>query len=467
MVDTVQRPAVTSLPLAPKNPLPYRQRLEAARDLAAGPEMLRDAGGQVTRNILGPKWLLPPFVVVTSPQGARDVLGRKDADADRGPLSLLVELRRVVGGNLLNLPHDEWLPRKRALQPLFTKQHVVRFAGEMTQAAEQVCARWSDGDEVDLSAEAHTLTLRALGRSVLGLDLDERAEAVGPMIRTAFKWAADRALRPIRAPRWLPTPGRRRALEASAALHQLAAEILRACRTDPTTNAPLVHALLAATDSQTGRGLSDSEMCDELASFMVGGHDTIATVLTYALWALGNHRDLQDRVFAEVNDIPGPLTSDAVGGLTLTVQVLHEAMRLCPPGPSIPRLVMHDIEVDGYRVQAGTYAVVGAYAMHRDPTLWDDPLTFDPDRFSPQRSKDRDRWQYLPFGGGQRSCIAGHFGMLEATLALATIVAAVEIDSRNSDFPIVTPFTLIPDGPIPARIRRRTRHSSAAVTAAD
>jgi len=107
MVDTVQRPAVTSLPLAPKNPLPYRQRLEAARDLAAGPEMLRDAGGQVTRNILGPKWLLPPFVVVTSPQGARDVLGRKDADADRGPLSLLVELRRVVGGNLLNLPHDE------------------------------------------------------------------------------------------------------------------------------------------------------------------------------------------------------------------------------------------------------------------------------------------------------------------------------------------------------------------------
>src|SRR6478672_5555881 len=69
MVDTVQRPAVTSLPLAPKNPLPYRQRLEAARDLAAGPEMLRDAGGQVTRNILGPKWLLPPFVVVPRLRG--------------------------------------------------------------------------------------------------------------------------------------------------------------------------------------------------------------------------------------------------------------------------------------------------------------------------------------------------------------------------------------------------------------
>ena len=455
MLEMVESSVVASLPLAPKNPLPYRQRVKAARALATGPETLRDAGGLVTRNILGPKWLVPPFVVVTSPQGARDVLGRKDADADRGPLPLLVELRRVVGGNLLDLPHDEWLPRKRALQPLFTKQHVTRFAGHMTEAAEQVSRRWQDGTDVDLAAQIHTLTLRALGRSVLGLDLDERADAVGSAIRTAFKWSADRALRPVRTPWWLPTPGRRRAREASDALHALAAEILQACRVDPATEAPLVHALIAATDPQTGRQLSDHEICDELASFMVGGHDTISTVLTYALWALGNHPDLQDRVVAEVNDIAGPVTSDVVPRLTYTVQVLHEAIRLCPPGPSIPRLVMRDIEVDGYRVEAGTYAVVGAYAMHRDPALWDDPLTFDPDRFSPERSKGRNRWQYLPFGGGQRSCIGDHFAMLEATLALATIVRAVEIHSCSDDFPIATPFTLIPDGPIPARIRRR------------
>ena len=83
---------------------------------------------------------------------------------------------------------------------------------------------------------------------------------------------------------------------------------------------------------------------------------------------------------------------------------------------------MQDIVVDGYRVEAGTFAVVGIYAMHRDPALWEDPLTFDPDRFSPQRSQGRSRWQYLPFGGGPRSCIGDHFAMLEATLALATIV---------------------------------------------
>ena len=126
MVETVD---VASLPLASKNPLPYWQRLKAARALTVGPEMLRDAGGPVTKSILGPKWLIPPLVFVLSPQGARDVVGRIDALVDRGELPGFKELRRLTGANLLDLPHDEWLPRRRALQPLFTKQHVHSSPG--------------------------------------------------------------------------------------------------------------------------------------------------------------------------------------------------------------------------------------------------------------------------------------------------------------------------------------------------
>ena len=85
-------------------------------------------------------------------------------------------------------------------------------------------------------------------------------------------------------------------------------------------------------------------------------------------------------------------------------------------------MAMQDIEVDGHRVEAGTMVMVGIYALHRDPALWDNPLVFDPDRFSPENSKGRDRWQFLPFGGGPRCCIGDHFAMLEATLALATII---------------------------------------------
>lgn len=441
--------------MAPKNPLSYSDRLRYGRAFDTGPEKLRDAGGPVTRSILGPRPLVPPIVFVTSPQGAHDVLGRTDAFADRGEMPISKEFRRLLGGNLLILPHDEWLPRRRALQKMFTKQHVPRFAGHMAEAAEGVCRGWGD-DDVNLDVQCRTLTLRALGRSVLGLDLDLRADEVGPALRTALEWLADRATQPVRAPRWLPTPGQRRARAAKKVLHDLATEILDSCRADPELDAPLVRALIETNDPRTGLPLTDREICDELVLFMLAGHDTTSTTITYALWALGHHERLQDRVVAEVAELGDrPLTTDDVPRLRFTVAVLHEALRLCPPSPIVTRMVMQDIEVDGSRVEAGSIAVVGVYAMHRDPALWDDPLEFDPDRFSPERSEGRSRWQYLPFGGGPRSCIGDHFAMLEATLALATIVRRVDIRSLDRDFATEVPFTTVAANPIRARVRQR------------
>ncbi len=217
-----------------------------------------------------------------------------------------------------------------------------------------------------------------------------------------------------------------------------------------------MQALIAASDPATGRTLSDDEIRDELVAFMLAGHDTTATTLTYAMWALGHHPDMQNKVRAEVVAIGDrELTPDDVPALGYTVQVLHEALRLCPPAAATGRTAMHDIEVDGYRVEAGTMLVVGIYALHRDPALWDHPLVFDPDRFSPQNSAGRDRWQYLPFGAGPRSCIGDHFAMLEATLALATIIRRTEIQSLDPEFPMIVPFTTVAAAPIRAHVRAR------------
>ncbi len=449
-------PASKGLPLAPKNPLPYRRRLAAARQFDTGLEVLRESGGSVTRNLLGPRWIMPPLVFVSSPQGAHDVLARTDAFAERAATPISLELRRLVGDNLLVVPHHEWLPRRRALQPIFTKHHVPRFAGHMAEVAEQLADRWAVGAEVDLDTECRALTLRALGHSILGIDLADRTQVVGAALRTAGKWATDRALRPVNPPRWWPTRGQRRARAASAALHAVAAEILRACRADPTRDAPLVRALMQTTDPQTGQPLSDRAICDELVLFILAGHDTTSTALTYALWALGHRSELQQRVAAESCALGDRrLTHEDVPRLRYTVQVLHEALRLCPPAPAVGRMVTADIEVDGYRLPAGTVAVVAIYAMHRDPALWEDPLRFDPDRFSPERGKGRNRWQYLPFGGGPRACIGDHFAMLEATLALATILRRVKIDSLSGDFPTITPLTMIAAAPVRANVAPR------------
>ncbi len=372
---------------------------------------------------------------------------------------MATELRRLLGGNLFVLPHAEWLPRRRTLQPVFTRQHVAAFGGHMAEASERVCATWGGGGEntvIDLDAQCRTLTLRALGRSVLGLDLDERADAIAEPLRIATSYAVKRALRPLRAPEWLPTPARRRARAAAATVRGVADEILRVCRADPAREAPLVHALIAATDPETGQSLSDAEIRDEMIIFLFAGHDTTATTLTYALWSLGRHPEVQEQLLAEVAELGDrQLTPDDVPRLGFTVQVLQEALRLCPPGPTGTRMATRDVEVAGFRVEAGTMLAVGRMSVQRDPSLWDDPLKFDPGRFSPERSEGRDRWQYVPFGGGPRSCIGDHFAMLEATLALATIVRGVEIRSVEDDFPLAVPFTMVPAGPIWARIRSR------------
>ena len=448
---------VTTLPLAPKNSLPYWRRVVAIRQFDTGPELLRESGGPVTRIVLGPKWMVPPLVFVSSPQGAHDILARTDAFAERAATPVSVEIRRLMGDNLLVVPHREWLPRRRALQPIFTKHHVPRFAGHMAEVAEQLADRWAAGATVDLDADCRAMTLGALGHSILATDLADRAEVVGAALRVGGKWAADRALRPVNPPRWWPTHGQRKARAASASLRALAAEILRACRADPTRDAPLVRALMQTTDPQTGRPLTDRAICDELLLFLLAGHDTTSTVLTYALWALGNRPDLQQRVAAEAAALGDRrLTHEDVPRLRYTVQVLHEALRLCPPAPAVGRTVMADIEVDGYRLPAGTCAIIAIYAMHRDPALWEDPLRFDPDRFSPERSKGRDRWQYLPFGGGPRACMGDHFAMLEASLALATIVRRAKICSLSGDFPTVPPLTMIAAAPVRARVERCT-----------
>jgi len=454
---------VSRLPRVPRNPLSLRRLLEAVRVFNTGGEVISAAGGPVTRIQFGPMWLMPPLVLVTSPEGIGDVLARNHALGER--CIVHDEVRHLAGDSLFVLPNEQWIPRKRALQPVFTNHNVRRFGGHMSGAALEVVDDWraaglDTGLDVDLDLACRRLTMQSLGRSILGVDLNERADVIAACMHVASGYAADRALRPVRTPRWLPTPARRRARRAVATMLEVADEMLQACRADPDRDAPLVRALLSAADPVTGAALSDRDVCNDLLIFMLAGHDTTATALTHSLWALGHHPDLQDRVAAEVAEIgTRELTPADVPRLTYTRQVLDESLRLCPPAAGVGRLALEDFEVAGYRVEAGSIVAVGIQAVHRDPALWPNPMAFDPERFAPGSAATRRRWQFVPFSGGPRSCIGEHFALLETTLALATIVSAVEIRSLDADFPVEVPYTTVAKGPIPVRVSARRRRS--------
>lgn len=453
MTITLEPAGVRELPTPPENPLPFWEKARAIRSFAAGFEELRDAGGPVSRLSMGPKWLFPPVVVVTSPSGGRDMLGRTDSFTEK-KTSFHQELRNLFGDHLFSLPRDQWLPRRRSLQPVFTKQHVREFGCHMTQSARTACDRWGDDAEIDLDVQCRLMALRAVGRSLFGIDLDAHSAAIAEALQTAFTYVTARALRPVRAPRWLPTPARRRAYRAIRRLHDLAHETLTLSRREPDNAAPLVRALMDARDPDTGNPLSDIDICHELILFMLAGHDTTSTALSYALWQLGLNKQVQDRMRTEVHALGhADPTSEDVPLLPYTGQVLQESLRLCPPASAIGRLAVHDVEIEGYRVEAGTIVAFGVWAVQRDPALWRDPETFDPDRFSPEKAKQIDRWQYLPFGAGPRSCIGDHFAMLQATLALATIIGRCEITSLRDDYPVAVRISTVPSEPVPARVR--------------
>jgi cytochrome P450 len=174
-------------------------------------------------------------------------------------------------------------------------------------------------------------------------------------------------------------------------------------------------------------------------------------------WGRANIAWGTDRVAAEAAAIGDrELTPEDVSRLGYTVQVLHEAVRLCPPAAGVARVVTRDIEVTGYRVEKGSLVALGLYALHHDPELWPDPMAFDPDRFSPENVQARDRWQFLPFLGGGRPCIGEHFARLETTLALATVVRAMTVESLDDDFECEVPFTTVAKGPIRARLVPRS-----------
>ena len=449
------RRASDSPGLPPVAPMSLPARVRALREFHTGPAVVRDLAGPVVRVPVGPRLVVPPFVLVTSPRGAHDVLAGSSNDT-MDKLTPLHRETRLIGDNVFNLPYEAWKPQRRTLQPLFTKRHVATFAGHMAAAADEQASGWVEGARVDLDREMRGLTLRVLGRSLFGVDLDEHAADLGPSIQQVLNHITSRGLRPVRAPRSLPTPARHRFRAALADIHAVIEDAIAGCEADPDRGCELVRLLLSVRDPDTGRPLTREEVVSDLAVFLIAGHDTTSTTLTYALWALGHHPELQDRVANEVGELDDRLlTLEDIPALPFTVQVIHEALRLCPPAAALARLATRDTVVDGFRIERGTNLIVGIYALHRDPALWDAPETFDPDRFSAERSRGRDRWQFLPFGAGARSCIGDHFAMLEATLGLASLVRRRRVTSLDPDFPLALPFTMTAGGPIPARVETR------------
>ncbi|KAI4462999.1 cytochrome p450 family 4 [Holotrichia oblita] len=160
----------------------------------------------------------------------------------------------------------------------------------------------------------------------------------------------------------------------------------------------------------TGNSIDDRGIREEVNTFIFEGHDTVSSCLGFTLMLLACNKDVQDRVMEEINYlIPNKndnITFDILNNMKYLERVLKESLRLYPSVPMFGRRISETVTTyTGYTLPPGTDIMVRVFDMHRDPSIFSDPEKFDPDRFLPEKVKDRHPFAYLPFSAGPRNCI--------------------------------------------------------------
>lgn len=188
-----------------------------------------------------------------------------------------------------------------------------------------------------------------------------------------------------------------------------------------------------------GRKLTDEEIRDQVNSFMFAGHDTTSSALTFILYLLAKHPDIQRKLYQEVKQVFGDskhptFTQSTLNELKFMDQVIKEALRLYPSVPYISRTVDVDVELAGVTYPAGTTISLGIFFMHRNPAYFPEPTRFKPERFAPGVEIERKNpYVYIPFSAGSRNCIGQKFAMNEMKTAISHIILRCEVELEDPD----------------------------------
>jgi cytochrome P450 len=192
--------------------------------------------------------------------------------------------------------------------------------------------------------------------------------------------------------------------------------------------------MLMLTEDEDGARMTDKQLRDEVMTLFLAGHETTANALSWTFWLLSLTPNAKAKLAEELERVLGgrtPTVSD-LPDLPYVERAVKESIRLYPPAWIVGREAIAGCEVGGYRMPAGTTALMSQWVMHRDPRYHENPQRFDPDRWTAEYTKASPRFAYFPFGGGPRQCIGAGFAMTEACLILATVAQRFGMDLAPS-----------------------------------
>jgi cytochrome P450 len=389
--------------------------------------------GDFFRFDLGPKRM----VAMAHPDAIEHVLVKNRANYLKG--RTYDSIRPLTGAGLLTLEGEAWRKRRRLAQPAFHRERLNELVATMVDVTRSYFDRrrgdGSNGAPFDAHDQMMRLTLDVVGATLFGQRLshdtnDGSAEAFG----TALLLLTARAHSPLKVPMWIPTPANRRLARAIDFTDAMVHGIVQRARGGSEAGSPtLLRMLLESRDADTGDGLTDHELRDEVVTLVLAGHETTALLLSWGFTLLGPRPDVMARMRSEVDDVLGgrdPRYED-LPKLGYIGRVIDEILRVRPPIFAVARDVVGDDVVMGHRVRAGEVVLPLIFLAHQHPSFWENPETFDPERFLGERSErngKRHHAAYAPFSLGARMCIGNVFTLVEAKVILAMLLQRVDLE---------------------------------------
>ena len=343
-------------------------------------------------------------------------------------------LRPVLGKGLLTSDGPHWLRQRRLIQPAFKRKRLADFGTLITTATIELLEDWdsraAQNRPIDVAEEMRHLTLRIIGETLFGTDVSVESGRIGTAFTSLNEDVTYRLKTVFVPPLWVPTPRNLAFRRARTELDAIVYAVIANRRQSGDSGSDLLGMLLAARDEANGEGMTDQQLRDEVMTLMLAGHETTATALTWTWYLLSEHPRVVQRMWAELDDVLGGRipTVDDLPALVYMKQVIQESLRLYPPVWIISRTAIDDDRVGPYEIPAGTVVLLSQYVTHRHPDFWGNPEHFEPERFSPERTANRHRYAYFPFGGGPRLCIGDNLAMMEIQLILATIAQRYRLE---------------------------------------
>ncbi len=391
-------------------------------------------------------------LVISRPELANEVMLTRRADFSKAYLSSIMP--PLLTGSLLLADSDSWLHQRKLMLPAFHKERLDAYAAAMAEESERAIARWQSGERRDIHSDMMRLTLQIVTRTLFGLDFSDAVEVAERLIDAVMDEFNSRIASPIRFRYPLPSLRTLRLYRAMKELDEIAYTAIRERRRNPQGD--LMSMLVGASD-EDGTPMTDREVRDACLAIFFAGHETTACLLSWTWYVLASREDIERRLLAELSEAAAHSSPPAglIERLPYMQNVLNEALRLYPPAYAFGRAALRDTRVGDHEVKAGQTVVMSPWAMHRDARFWDEPERFDPDRWRGNLAARLPRFTFFPFSTGPRRCVGSSFAMLEATIAIATILPRFKLSSPPAVVVPAPSITLRPGGGMPMTVTLR------------